>query len=298
MNNTQQMAGYQQQIEAALQAYFTADRWPNRQSVGALHMLEAMRYSIENGGKRIRPMLTLAFCEACGGTAEQAMPFACAVEMVHTYSLIHDDLPAMDDDDLRRGKPANHIVFGEANAVLAGDALLTLAFEVLLENKAVSAAQCSKAGIELARAAGFSGMVAGQVMDLQNEGKEITLELLQQTDVYKTGALFSVACALGCIAANATQQQQMAAREYAHCLGLAFQIVDDILDITSDEKTLGKPIGSDAENKKSTYVSLLGIEKSLLSVKNLTEQAVKALDALPQAQELRLFAQQLAERTQ
>ncbi len=237
---------------------------------------QGMKYSIRNGGKRIRPMLTLEFCKACGGDIKKALPFACAVEMIHTYSLIHDDLPCMDDDDYRRGKPSCHIAFGEANALLAGDALLTLAFETALsadlpKENVVAAAK------ELAKASGIMGMVGGQVLDLQNENKSITHSQLEKIHNLKTGELIRVACVMGCIAANADENKIKAAEAYANGIGLTFQIVDDILDVTSDSETLGKPVGSDEENQKTTYVSLFGIEKSMEKATELTQNAKSSL---------------------
>lgn len=239
---------------------------------------QAMRYSVENGGKRIRPALLLEFCRVCGGDYKKAVPFACALEMIHTYSLIHDDLPCMDNDDFRRGKPSCHIAFGEEYALLAGDALLTLAFETAMKSN-LSAEITVKAAKELAKAAGVMGMVGGQVLDLQNEGKKVGVSDIQKTDELKTGELIRAACVLGCVCAGADDKKIAAAEKYAHDIGIAFQIVDDILDVTSDEETLGKPIGSDEENQKSTYVSLLGIEKSRKTAEELTLNAQKALDA-------------------
>lgn len=237
---------------------------------------EAMKYSVRNGGKRIRPVLTLEFCKACGAEPEKALPFACAVEMIHTYSLIHDDLPCMDDDDYRRGKPSCHIAYGEANALLAGDALLTLAFETVVKAD-VPAENVVRAVKELSYSAGILGMVGGQVLDLQNENKSLTRSELEQIHNLKTGELIRVACVLGCIAAGADEEKIKAAEAYAKGIGLTFQIVDDILDVTSDAETLGKPIGSDAENQKTTYVSLLGIEKSKEVAAELTKKAKEVL---------------------
>lgn len=237
---------------------------------------EAMKYSVRNGGKRIRPMLTLEFCKACGAEPENALPLACAVEMIHTYSLIHDDLPCMDDDDYRRGKPSCHIAFGEANALLAGDALLTLAFETAVKAD-IAAENIVRAVKELSYSAGILGMVGGQVLDLQNENKALTLSELEQIHNLKTGELIRVACVLGCVAAGADEEKIKSAEAYAKGIGLTFQIVDDILDVTSDAETLGKPIGSDAENQKTTYVSLLGIEKSKEVAAELTRKAKAAL---------------------
>lgn len=257
---------------------------------------QAMRYSVENGGKRIRPALLLEFCRVCGGDYKKAVPFACALEMIHTYSLIHDDLPCMDNDDFRRGKPSCHIAFGEEYALLAGDALLTLAFETAMKSN-LSAEITVKAAKELAKAAGIMGMVGGQVLDLQNEGKKVGVSDLQKTDELKTGELIRAACVLGCVCAGADDKKIAAAEKYAHDIGIAFQIVDDILDVTSDEETLGKPIGSDEENQKSTYVSLLGIEKSRKTAEELTLNAQKALDAFDgDVTSLKDFAEKLKNR--
>ena len=257
---------------------------------------QAMRYSVENGGKRIRPALLLEFCRVCGGDYKKAVPFACALEMIHTYSLIHDDLPCMDNDDFRRGKPSCHIAFGEEYALLAGDALLTLAFETAMKSN-LSAEITVKAAKELAKAAGVMGMVGGLVLDIQNEGKKVGVSDLQKTDELKTGELIRAACVLGCVCAGADDKKIAAAEKYAHDIGIAFQIVDDILDVTSDEETLGKPIGSDEENQKSTYVSLLGIEKSRKTAEELTLNAQKALDAFDgDVSSLKDFAEKLKNR--
>lgn len=263
-----------------------------RESYGLDVMLDAMGYSLENGGKRIRPILTLEFCRICGGDVRKAIPYAIAVEMIHTYSLIHDDLPCMDNDDMRRGKPSNHKVFGEADALLAGDGLLTLAFEILL-SAADDPAKLVRAGAELAKAAGCSGMIAGQVMDLANEEKIASLEEIRATDKRKTGELIRIAALLGCICAGASDEQIKAAENYCAGIGLAFQIVDDILDVTGDESVLGKPIGSDGENGKSTYVSLLGLEKSSEYAVELTENAKKSLEVFGNEAE---FLKELADK--
>lgn len=237
---------------------------------------DAMRYSLQNGGKRIRPVLALEFCRVCGGDIHSALPFACAVEMIHTYSLIHDDLPCMDDDGLRRGKPSCHVRYGEAFALLAGDALLTLAFKTLM-TAPLPPERRAEACLLLSDAAGYSGMVGGQELDLLNEGKKVTAEALRETYALKTGELIRAACLLGCIAAGADQKQREAAAIYAENIGLAFQITDDILDVTGSTETLGKPAGSDEENGKSTYVSLLGLEKSKELAAELTQRAVASL---------------------
>lgn len=263
-------------------------------------VISSMEYSLSAGGKRIRPMLTLAFAELCGGTVKAAMPFACAVEMIHTYSLIHDDLPCMDNDDLRRGKPTNHKVFGEAAALLGGDGLLTLAFEILLSEKAVKEngyEKCAKAGSVLAKYAGAVGMIGGQIIDLESEEKQISPERLQIMDEKKTGALIAAACVMGCISAGASDEQIEAAKQYAMNIGIAFQIVDDILDVTSDTETLGKPVGSDEENKKSTYVSLWGLGECQKISRELTEKAVESLRVFDgDTEELRQFAYYLCDR--
>lgn len=264
---------YVKLIDSALKSYL--DTAPS--GSGEEKMLEAMRYSVENGGKRIRPMLVLEFCRMCGGDVEAAVPFACAIEFIHTYSLIHDDLPCMDDDDMRRGKPSSHIKFGEANALLAGDSLLTFAFKVASEAKGVSPEAVVKAISLLAEVAGCAGMIAGQVQDLENENGVVTVDELRSVDLLKTGELIRGACQLGCIVAGADEEKLETARNYAENLGIAFQIVDDILDVTSDEATLGKPVGSDAENCKNTYVSLLGLERAQEIAQELTERAMASL---------------------
>ena len=215
---------------------------------------KAMRYSIFAGGKRIRPVLTLAACEAVGGRMAAALPLACAVECIHTYSLIHDDLPCMDDDDLRRGRPTSHKVYGEGIAVLAGDALLTHAFQL--------AAQKAEYVKELARAAGSLGLIAGQVQDLENESRAATLAEVKTTHRNKTGALINASIRLGALAGHATPAQLKRLTRYGDDLGLAFQVIDDILDATSTKEIMGKSVRADEKNKKSTFPKLLGIEKS------------------------------------
>ena len=288
---------YSDMINSAADEYVSIGAFKGRESFGLEKMLEAMAYSLSNGGKRIRPMLVLEFCRVCGGNPEAAIPFAIALEMIHTYSLIHDDLPCMDDDDMRRGKPSSHKVFGEANALLAGDGLLTLAFETALSAKGMSDYQKAQAGLVLAKAAGCAGMIAGQVMDLANEKRQASLDEVSHTDRLKTGELIMAAASLGCIAANADEEKISAAREYCSDIGLAFQIVDDILDVTSSSEILGKPVGSDGENGKSTYVSLLGLEKSKALADELTEKAKSALSVFGDEKEfLYLLADKLADR--
>ena len=260
---------------------------------------QAMKYSLLAPGKRIRPTLLLAFCEACSGNMYNALPYACAVEMIHSYSLIHDDLPCMDDDDLRRGRPSNHIVFGEDIALLAGDALQTLAFESMLSEEALSKTGINgaKAAGILARAAGANGMVGGQTIDLTTEGKSPSLEIIKDMYSKKTGRLIKAPCVMGCVLAGADERKISAAEGFAENIGLAFQIVDDILDIVSDTNTLGKPVGSDKENGKVNYVTILGIEQSRKKVEELTNAAIRKLDAFENDTEfLRTLAAELAAR--
>lgn len=264
-------------------------------------LIEAMEYSLSVGGKRVRPRLVFEFNSLCAGKTDSAVPFACAVEMIHTYSLIHDDLPCMDDDDLRRGKPSNHKVFGEDIALLAGDALLTLAFETITGDKAVEAAgeiACIKGANILAKYAGACGMVGGQVIDLMSESTDAPIEVLREMDYKKTACLIKAACELGAVSAGAAEQQIKAASSYGECIGIAFQIKDDILDVISSDEELGKPVGSDKENGKSTYVSLLGISECAKLVNTLTERAVESLRYFNgDTSVLEKFAYELAERT-
>lgn len=263
-------------------------------------LIQSMRYSLLAGGKRIRPILVLEFCRLCGGSVEAALPFACAVEMVHTYSLIHDDLPCMDNDDMRRGRLSNHKVYGEDIALLAGDALLTMAFETMLSEKSIEGAgavRAAKAAGILASAAGAHGMVGGQVIDLKSEGTKISLETLQRMDECKTGALISAAAQMGCAIAGADKAEINAAETYSAAIGFAFQIVDDILDVTGDTQTLGKPAGSDVQNDKSTYVSILGLENAKKAVSELTKTAISALKCFgPEAEYLAELARRLSSR--
>ncbi len=267
---------YQNMIETALKSYLPQGKYTEQT------LIDSMEYSLMCGGKRIRPLLTLLFCKLCGQDVEKALPFACAVEMIHTYSLIHDDLPCMDDDDYRRGKKSNHKVFGEDIATLSGDALQSLAFEIMLSDDVVknaTAKNAVKAAHTLAKYCGVLGMVGGQVIDIQHENKNAGIEILSEMDEKKTAALIKASCEMGCIIGGASSTQIECATRYAHCIGIAFQIVDDILDVTSTSEDLGKPVGSDSSNNKSTYVSLLGIEKCRQLVDELTNEAISALDA-------------------
>jgi geranylgeranyl diphosphate synthase type II len=256
---------------------------------------EAMEYSLLAGGKRLRPILVLECCKLCGGEADKAIPLAAAVEMIHTYSLIHDDLPAMDNDDLRRGRPTNHKVYGEATAILAGDALLTAAFEQLAKadlpaQRVVEAVTC------LSRCAGAPGMVGGQVLDMAGEGRSLELRELEQLQSLKTGALISAAAQLGCIAAGAGEQARTKITAYAQALGRAFQVRDDMLDEISTAEELGKTIGSDRANEKSTFLTALGLEGCKKLVDELTDSAIAALDGFEQQEFLVWLAEEMAQR--
>lgn len=259
---------------------------------------EAMLYSLSAGGKRIRPMLTLEFCLASGGNIESALPFACAVEMIHCYSLIHDDLPCMDDDDMRRGKPSCHKKFGYANALLAGDALLTKAFHLIADglNHGVSAEACLKASSILSQCAGIDGMVGGQVIDLQNEEKTPSEEILFKTDLLKTSALIAAACTLGVCAANGNETALQKAKEYALSLGVSFQIQDDVLDVIGTEEELGKPIGSDEQNQKTTYVTLLGLDGAKELALKKANEAIETLGFFKENGFLTAFTKEMLNR--
>ena len=276
-----------QTIEEYLQGCFVYDGEPQQT------LFSAMRYSLLAGGKRLRPVLALEFCRACGAEAEQALPFAAAVEMVHTYSLIHDDLPCMDNDDYRRGRLTNHKVYGENMAVLAGDGLLTAAFGQLscakLPPKQVVAA-CAM----LSDCAGELGMVGGQVLDLEAEDKVCTEEQIGNIHTRKTSALISAACTLGVLAAGGSDEQLEAAAQFAAGVGLAFQIRDDMLDVIGDEKKLGKKTGMDSH--KNTYARLLGLEECERRVEKLTNYAIEALSCFPEHAFLEKLALWLVQR--
>lgn len=254
-------------IEKKLESSITADN----------SAAQAMKYSLLSGGKRIRPILLLEFYALCGGKGDIALNFAAALEMIHTYSLIHDDLPCMDNDDMRRGRPSCHKAFGEDTALLAGDALLTLAFKTAAETDGIPSDRVLKAIAVLAENAGISGMVGGQVEDLAFEKSGATIGELRRMYLKKTSCLLSAGAVCGSILAGADEEELKYAAEYAEKLGLAFQIIDDILDCTSDEKTLGKPIGSDEKNGKTTYVTLLGIDGAKAEAERLSNEALTAL---------------------
>jgi geranylgeranyl diphosphate synthase, type II len=239
---------------------------------------KAMRYSIFAGGKRLRPALCLAAAEACGGRPADAMPLACAVECIHTYSLIHDDLPAMDNDDLRRGKPTNHKVFGEGMAILAGDALLTEAFALAARCRTSKRYSHREIVLELAVAAGSRQLIAGQVADLEGEGRKISARQLRYIHERKTSALLRCAVRLGGMSADCTAAQLEALSDFGYHVGLAFQIIDDILDVTQSSEQLGKTAGKDVAAEKATYPSIVGLEKSRKIAAQLTKQAFQALE--------------------
>ena len=278
-------------IEKALDHFL-----PERKGSLSETVTDAMRYSLLNGGKRVRAVLTLAFCELCGGDEDMAMPFACAVEMVHAYSLIHDDLPCMDNDDLRRGKPTNHVVYGECTATLAGDALQAEAFHTILSTElpADVRAECARL---LAEAAGENGICGGQQLDMEGEGKVLTKEELMDINDRKTSAMIHAACLMGVTCGGGNAQQRAAAAQYAKALGLAFQIRDDMLDVISTEAELGKPIGSDAREGKNTFMALYGLERCGAYVHELSEQAAAAVDGVfADSAFLQQLARSLADR--
>ena len=246
-------------------------------------VINAMRYSISIGGKRIRPILALEFCRMLGGGDSALIP-ACAIEMIHTFSLIHDDLPCMDDDDFRRGEKSCHVVFGEDIALLAGDALSIKAFEIISQyakDGGISTDISNEVILALAKSSGVFGMCGGQVIDLESEGKSIPIDILSKIHKLKTGALIGVSCKIGCIVAGASKEQCDKAELFGQKLGQAFQIIDDILDVEGDENALGKPIGSDAEMGKTTYISLFGAKKAKEMAKSATDEALKILEGFP-----------------
>lgn len=253
------------------------DRFLPSESAKPATIHKAMRYSLFAGGKRMRPALVLAAAAACGGKQADAMPLACAVECIHTYSLIHDDLPAMDNDDYRRGKLTNHKVFGEGIAVLAGDALLTQAFEIAAECKSWPRYSHQDIVLEIAKASGSLQLIAGQVADLEGEGKKISADQLKYIHERKTSALLCCSTRLGGMSANCTSAQLKALTEFGYNVGLAFQIIDDILDVTQTSEQLGKTAGKDTAAQKATYPSIVGLEKSREIAKKLTDRAFGAL---------------------
>ncbi len=294
MNLANYLADRKDQVDQFLGQWMpNADKPPERLS-------RAIRYSmLEGGGKRIRPILALASAEAVGGAIETVMPFAGALECIHTYSLIHDDLPAMDDDDMRRGQPTCHRAFDEATAILAGDALLTMAFEWLaMPIASVDPVDQLSIIQQLAKAAGLSGMVGGQMMDILSERRAVDLVQLQNIHIHKTGALIRMACVGGARLAGGSSEQVYALKRYGEAIGLAFQIVDDILDEIGDSGTMGKPVGADRKKAKATYPALLGLPQAQQEAQRLVEEAMQWLQPLPQsADPLRFIAQFIVSRT-
>jgi geranylgeranyl diphosphate synthase type II len=281
-------------VEEALEGIFPAPEGP------AADIVSAMGYSLFAGGKRLRPILCIAGAEAAGGEAKDVLPVACGIELIHTYSLIHDDLPVMDDDDMRRGKPTNHKVFGEAVALLAGDGLLTKAFHVMtgadFVNRVRPNALLAVIGL-IAQAAGYEGMVGGQVVDIQSEGKEVDPSIVQFIHTRKTAALISASVVSGAILADAAEDQVKALTSYGQNIGLAFQVSDDILDIEGDSRELGKNVGSDTRQEKITYPAVVGLNRSKEIQKELVEQAIESIAPFDQrAEPLRHIAKYIIAR--
>jgi geranylgeranyl diphosphate synthase type II len=286
------LAARQKEVDRAL------DRFLPKESVEPATLHKAMRYSLFAGGKRLRPILCLATAEACVGKLDAALPHACAVECIHTYSLVHDDLPSMDNDDLRRGRPTCHKVFGDAIAILAGDALLTVAFEIASRAKPVSRYDLRDVLREIAEAAGSRKLIAGQVADLEAEGKNVKRDQLQFIHQNKTAAILKSSVRLGAMSANAEANKLSAITRFGQRLGLAFQIIDDILDVTQTSEILGKSAGKDVAAKKATYPAVIGLEKSRAEAKRLTRQAHDTLSVFTgrDAEPLHALANYLLER--
>jgi geranylgeranyl diphosphate synthase type II len=266
------LAARQKEVDRAL------DRFLPKESAKPATIHKAMRYSLFAGGKRLRPILCLAAAEACGGKTAAALPLACAVECIHTYSLVHDDLPSMDNDDLRRGRPTSHKVFGEGIAVLTGDALLTVAFEIATHAEPTRRYSLRDILRDLAIAAGSRKLIAGQVADLEAEGQPITRAGLRYIHENKTAAMLAVSVRLGAMSANATEPQLAAITDFGHSLGLAFQVIDDILDVTQTSEKLGKSAGKDVAAQKATYPAVIGLDASRREAKRLTQRADAALE--------------------
>lgn len=280
----------QPMVEQALKRF----AWPNANAPARL--IDAMNYSLQAGGKRLRPMLVLAACEAVGGNPDAALPVAAAFEMIHTYSLIHDDLPAMDDDDLRRGRPTCHKAFDEATAILAGDAMATYAFEAVLSNVA-DPAKAVAAALELAKAAGVEGMVGGQMADLEGEGRSPSAQELRYIHEHKTGALIAGAVVCGGIVGDATASELAHLRAYGESIGLAFQVIDDILDETATAEQLGKSPGKDSASDKMTYPRLMGLDGARKYADELVAAACSELQSLKNAAALVTIARYFVTRT-
>ncbi|HWX15141.1 MAG TPA: farnesyl diphosphate synthase [Chthoniobacterales bacterium] len=291
MNLKAYLKSRQEKIERAL------DRHLPKESTKPATIHKAMRYSLFAGGKRLRPILCLAAAETCGGKIDNALPLACALECIHTYSLVHDDLPSMDNDDFRRGRLTCHKVFGDGIAVLAGDALLTIAFEIISRWKPTSRYNMSTLLREVAVAAGSQKLIAGQVADLEAEGKETTRAGLRYIHENKTAAILTTSVRLGAMSANANPKQLAAITRFGRALGLAFQVIDDILDVTQTSEKLGKSAGKDVAAKKATYPAVIGLDKSRAEAKRLTKQAHDALSIFgTKAEALHALANYLLER--
>lgn len=289
MNLEQRCAEYREYLESYLRNFYAQfHEMPQKP------LLDAMEYSLFAGGKRLRPIFTFEFCRMTGGDWKKAAPFAAAVEMIHTYSLIHDDLPAMDNDDLRRGQPTNHKVFGEGMAILAGDALLTDAFSVASFTELPNPGQMGYAISVLAQCAGSLGMVGGQALDILSQDRLLTEQEVTDIQTRKTGALINAACVLGVIAAGGTEEQIQAAGLFAAALGLAFQIRDDMLDVIGSQEEMGKDVGNDSE--KNTFVRLYGLEKCEALVEKYTRFAVSRLDAFEEHDFIAELAASLTDR--
>lgn len=272
----EQLQEYAEMTERALQKYIPEVECLQK------NVILAARHSLFAGGKRLRPALVMEFCRVCGGESVSALPAACAIEMTHTFSLIHDDLPCMDNDDMRRGRPSCHKAYGEGNALLAGDALAILPFQVIAQaglKGTIPAEAALKISALLGEMAGIFGMIGGQVIDTENEGVQLPENVLLEMYRMKTGALLEFCCRAGVIIAGGGADLQLAAGTYAQKLGLAFQIIDDILDVTADEKSLGKPVGSDSESGKYTYAAQVGLDKAKEQAARLTGEAIQALSA-------------------
>jgi geranylgeranyl diphosphate synthase type II len=292
MNLKAYLRSRQKEIDHAL------DRYLPKANTKPTTLHKAMRYSLFAGGKRLRPILCLASAEACGGKIRAALPFACALECIHTYSLVHDDLPSMDDDDFRRGRPTCHKVFGDGIAVLAGDALLTIAFEIVSTAKPAPRYDMSILLREVAVAAGSQKLIAGQVADLEAEGRNVKRDQLRYIHENKTAAMLTSSVRLGAMSANADAKKLRGITKFGRGLGLAFQVIDDILDVTQTSEILGKSAGKDVAAKKATYPAVIGLEKSRAEARRLTRQAHNALSVFPsgQAEPLHCLANYLLER--
>jgi len=276
MDFKQKMTAWSSRINEELDRYITEYEGPGAD------IQKAMKYSLMAGGKRLRPILAFAVCEVLGGNLEEVIPYACAIEMIHTYSLIHDDLPAMDNDDFRRGMPTSHKMFGEAMAILAGDALLNKAYEIMLEHT-YSDERRFKPGLGamkvIADTAGADGMIRGQVIDIQSEGRDISIDTLKTMHRCKTGALIKAPVLAAALVCGAAYSEYKSLEEYAENIGLAFQIKDDIMDVQSSSSQMGKTTGKDALNKKATYVTLLGVEKAQELLDKTIDDSLKSIES-------------------